>query len=297
MRVHKKKCVATLVMLLLAGICFTGCTKMINDLYGRASNAVGSFLDELETAKGTSKEERIYDEAVNTFFKALDARDANALKEQFSVKVQSETKDLEAQIQRLLEVYQGPTSVIERSGGLGGEYSNHYGDHESLAYDTFPVVSGDEYYWCRFEYMYEFDTDKNQIGITQVLFFTAQDYCYYRYKDDWKYPETKGLMVYADKELDCEVRCVSGYPYKYTAGNVLDESKVKAFLEKNHDYSDFVQCFGEPNAVNIYYIYELPAVDGKPRYLSVGVDESKDAVYGVSVVSDLEWQYTLWENK
>ena len=76
----------------------------------------------------------------------------------------------------------------------------------------------------------------------------------------------------------------------------LDEGEVKAFLDQSNVYADFIAHFGEPNAVYIYSIYELPAEAGKMRYLRIGVENQTGEIYGASVVDDLNWLYALWES-
>jgi len=217
----------------------------------------------------------------------------------FSEAVQKEDKDLEEQIELLLQIYPGTTDINKRNGAsVAASYSNNYGVHTSEAYDTFPVVSGDTYYWCRFSLMYENDEDETEIGVTQVLFFTAESFCECRDTEGWKYPSERGLTVFAEDSLDCEVRAIKGYPYKYrVTGRGPGLEAAEQFLEKNNSYSAFVEHFGEPNAVDIYHFYGLSLEDGEPRYLVLSVDEKEDRIRNASVADDLEWLETVWEKE
>ena len=269
-------------------LCFTGCS------------AVQKMMEDINNGeRRVSEEERLYNEAVDSFFAALDAGDGEAIKAMFSEAVQKEDKELEEEIALLLQTYSGPTDINKRNGAsAAARYSNDHGVHTSEAYDIFPVVSGDKYYWCHFSLMYENDEDASEIGVTQVLFFTAESYCECRYTDGWKYPLERGLTVFAEDSLDCVVRAIQGYPHKYrVTGRGPDLEAAVQFLEENNSYSAFVEYFGEPNAVNIYHFYGLPLEDGKPRYLVLSVDEKKDSIRSASVADDLEWLEIVWEKE
>lgn len=281
----------TAIFLMAACLLFTGCAPA-RQLWENITNG--------ENAEPyISPEGRLYNETVDKFFAALDAGDREAIRKLFSPKVQKEAVDLDAQINLLLETYPGPTDACGRDGrSVYGEYGTHYGSRTSLARSTFPVLSKGKYYWCSFELMYENDNDKEQLGITQIIFFSADYYCAVRYDEAGEgFWDTPGLSVYTDYPLDCEVRAINGYPYKYTSSAPLEEAQVKRFMQTSPGYSDFTGQFGEPNAVNVYYYYELPAENGEPRYLQLGVEEAKDSIFHISVVDDFGWLYNLWDAK
>lgn len=268
-------------------LCFTGCS------------AVQQIMEDMNSGeRRVSEEERLYNEAVDSFFAALDARDGDAIKAMFSEAVQKEDKDLEEQITLLLQTYSGPTDVNARNGAsVAARYSSDHGVRTAEADSTFPVISGGKYYWCRFSLMYENDEDAAQIGVTQVLFFTAGGYCECRNIEGWKYPQERGLTVFA-QEVDYEVRAVKGQPYRYEeTGRGPGLETVVTFLEENNSYSAFVEYFGEPNAIDIYHIYSLPLEDGKPRYLILSVEEKEDYIRTASVADDLDWLETVWKKE
>ncbi len=243
-----------------------------------------------------TEEEEIYNQTVNDFFTALDNGDSDAIYNMFSSDVQEKDSDLKEQIKRLIEVYSGPTDIIGNDGILAGEYLSEGSQRTSLVYNEFPVVSQEKYYWCYFELMYENVADESQVGITEVLFYTADEYCILEYDKNAKRPDTVGLSVFADKTLNCEIRSIEGHPYKYTSDNeTLNLSDVVAFFESSHKYTDFVKAFGEPNATNIFYYYELPEENGSPRYLQLSVDADTDTIYSASIVDDLKYLETVWE--
>ena len=105
------------------------------------------------------------------------------------------------------------------------------------------------------------------------------------------------MLFRSERTLDCQVRAIEGRAYKYTPPQApLDLDEVEAFLaggEKTYD--DFVERFGEPCAVNIWYFYELPPEDGAPRYLRMNVDYNDQTVFGFSMVDDRQWLCRLFQ--
>lgn len=241
-----------------------------------------------------------FNQAVDDFFAALDARDKEAIKEMFAQSVQNEDAELEEQIEQLMKNYPGPTEYCGRNGADHESRSSSKGKHTSSGWSPFPVISNGEYYWCTFEITYENDSDRDKVGITQVCFFSFNDYCDIRYDEDKKYPAENGLIVCFDYPLDCEVRSIAGQPYKYTARKKnIDESEVKEFLESASKecelyWSDFEERFGRPNAslYEYYHIYELPSENGKPHYLMVSGERELDSV---SVYDDIDFIYNIWD--
>lgn len=276
--------ILTMLLLAAAVACCTGCT-----FFG---GPLGSLFTELPDA---SREDRLYNEAAEQLFAALDQGDAGAVRALFSPHVQQTDPDLDQQLEALLAVYPGPTDGNTWEDAMrAGHYSNEHGVHTALTYATFPVVSDGVYYWCHLELCYENEADSDRVGITKLLFYTAEDYCLCRYDENWTLPETPGLTVFAEAELDCQVRAVQGYPYQYTpADTPLDPAEVKDFLNQSNSYDEFAARFGQPNAVHIYEIYELLPEDGCPRYLQLSIDRNE--IHSASVVDDLDWLYSLWK--
>lgn len=242
-----------------------------------------------------SREAQTYNEAVDRFFAALDSRDENAVREVFSPFVQENQRDLDRQIELLLEAYEGPTDACGRDGSsVSGSYKSDHGEGSSTVESMFPVLSKGTYYWCWFQLTYENDFDADKIGAADVKFFSASYYCALRY-DEAEWPDGEGLSVLTDYPAQWDVRCIGGYPYKFTPSESgLTEEKARAFFENSSSYSDFVSAFGEPNAVDIYYQYELEEEEGKPRYLQLGVSEDTDSIYSASVVDDFGWLRLVW---
>ncbi len=288
MKIHK--IVKTLFKVyLLTSLCliFTGCTLTENLLFYAESIVTGEPY--------TSKEARLYNEAVDNFFVALDAGDKDALHEMFSPSVQATDSDLDIQIDRLMEAYPGPTDVCGRDGSMvAGSYSNSHGKHTSSVGSRFAVASNGKYFFCLFDLMYENDVDEDQIGITRINFYSDNDYCAEMYSEDTDISTDNGLSIYMHYPLDCEIRVINSFPYKYApTAKALNESEVKAFLQSSSCYSQFVDRFGEPNAADIFYYWELTSENDTPYYLELGIDEQTDSIYGATVVDNFDWLYSL----
>lgn len=277
------------IFLTISCMTCTGCSVVKDTLQ--------QIKDEAKNEPHLSFEAKTYNDAVDKFFVALDAGDKNAMIEMFSANVRSKDADLDAQMEKLLEIYPGPTDACGRNGNLvQGSYSRHYGKHISTVEDTFPVLSNGTYYWWSFQLVYENDEEEDEIGISKIVFYSAEEYCGIYYDENSVTPDAIGLSIYADDILDCEVRSIAGFPYKYTpTDTVLDEEEVKTWLENSNSYTEFVQKFGEPNAVNIYYCYELPQENGQPRYLQLSVDEDIDSIRHASAMDAFGWIYNIWD--
>lgn len=277
------------MLLLPLSILFSGC--------GQVDMLLSTLKNKTEELS-TSREAKIYNEAVDEFFLALDNRDKDAIRNLFSPYIQKTDKDLEEQIDLLLEAYPGPTDFCGRDGKVvHGSYSNEYGSHSSMADSEFAVVSNGTYYWCYFQLMYENDFEEEQIGINRLTLCSAEYDCAIHYDEEGaEWPDTPGISVLMEYPLDSEVRAVCGSAYKYTQiERTLTEEQVKEFFRHSEQYSEFVEQFGEPNAKNVYYVYELPSEDSKPRYLRMGVNEQSDSISSASVVDDFVYMRTLWK--
>ncbi len=242
-----------------------------------------------------SKEKKAYQDTITALFDALDRKDADAIYNLFSLSVREKDKDLKEQIEKLLSAYKGPTDEIGWDGLLVGGASYEYGEKSKDACTTFPVRSGDIYFWCYLELMYENTADEKQIGITQLDFYTADECCIFRYDDHAKIADSVGLEVYAEKTLEEDVRCIRGWPHKYSPTKALNIDDVKDFFKNSNSITDFKTRFGEPNAEHIYIYYELQQENEKPRYLEIGID--CDSIYYVSIVDDFKYIETIFKDE
>ena len=241
----------------------------------------------------TSKEITAYNDAITSLFNALDKRDNEAIYNLFSPSVREQDEDLEDQIDKLLSIYAGPTDKIGWDGLLGGGASYDDGKHSKNAFTSFPVRSGNAYYWCYLDLMYENTYDDQQIGIVQMDFYTADEHCILKYDDNLKIVESVGLTVHADATIENEIRCISGNPHMYsTSTEPLNIDAIRSFFKVSNSFSEFKKQFGHPNAENIYCYYELSIESGEHRYLQIGTDS--DTIYGATVVNEFEYIETIY---
>ncbi len=243
-----------------------------------------------------SKETKAYKDTITALFDALDNKDADTIYNLFSLSTREQDKDLKEQIEKLLSVYKGPMDELGWNGSLAGGGLYETGRKRKNASTTFPVRSGDTYYWCYLDLMYENTFDEKQIGITQLDFYTADEYCIFRDVDHAKIVESVGLEVYAEKTLDADIRCINGWPHKYSSTTkALNIDDVKDFLKNSDNAADFKARFGEPNAENIYTYYELQQENEKSRYLEISIDG--DSIYYVTIVDDFKYIETIFDDE
>lgn len=262
------------ITLLILSLCLplTGCGEILHEL----------FIESRE-----QREERVYVEAIEAIFTALDAGDADALYDLFSAEAKEGDPELEADIARMMEVYKGPYVTHGFDGILGG--GAHF-EQEGRTYSVFtstPIEAGDTYYWVYLTYTYQCDPNPANIGITELEFFTADEWCLELYDEESTRQPSRGLTVYADKTLDSPWRCIYGTPLLYTDREAVDLLEAKAQIEENDSYAAFVKRFGEPAASYIYRYYPLPDENGEPRWLCLGYDDREgydDSIHTAYIV-------------
>ena len=255
-------------------------------LYLLTSGGCGSVYKDETTA---------YNDAITALFHALDERDREAIYNLFSPSVREQDEDLKIQIETLLSVYAGPTDEIGWDGLVSVESIYNYGDYTRNARGTFPVRSGDTYYWCYLELMYVNTYDDKQVGIIQMDFYTADEYCILTY-DAGKIDDSVGLTVHAEATTENEIRCIDGSPYIYSASTKpLNLDDVRSFFQTSDSYSEFIRQFGQPNAENIYRYYELPMENGESRYLQIGLENRKKSICSASIVNEFKYIETVYK--
>ena len=272
------------IILLILSLCLplTGC---------------GDLLREMFVESREEREERIYTETIEAIFAALDAGDADGLLGLFSEEAWHGDPDLEADIAYLMEVYQGPYVTNGFDGLLGSNASFGPEGRTYHIYTSVPVQAGDTYYWVYLNYTYQCDPDPGKIGITNLEFFTADEWSLYLYdEDDEEREDSLGLTVYADRTLDGEWHCIYGKPIQYTPREAIDPDEAVAQLNKTDSFAAFKEVFGEPAGSHIYHYYPLPDENGEARWLCVGAVEKEDWIYSLSVVDRFGWVEMLWDN-
>lgn len=242
------------------------------------------------------EEDQIFEETVDAFLAAVDARDTDAVEELFSKEAREADGDLRTEIETLFSIYPEPTEFWYFDGITSGSYSSDYGDKTSELTARFPVFAGEEVFWCRLTVRYLDTRDGENEGITCVNFYTGADYGQHWYEEDFRHSEEPGLTVCWEHPAELPVRCIDGIPYQFTERNApLEEGEVLAFLKTSQSIEAFMDRFGEPCASwSSCHIYEFPDEAGEKRYLNVSADSER--IWSVSVVSELDWVRSVWKD-
>ncbi len=243
-------------------------------------------------------EEKAFEELLPKLFEALDNKDKAAIYELFSPEVRSKSEDLLIQVDSLVAIYSGPTDEFNLKD-VPIHQSEYIGNSKNWAKAeaTIPVRAGEHYYFFCIDLMYE-NYDENQIGITQLDFYTADEFCLLREGYN-KRIKNEGLHIYAENNLECEIRTIDSYPLRYTQTNYpINIKEVKEFIKSSCSFPEFVDRFGEANAkspVVNYYYYELTKENDEPRYLCIG--EHNEIIDSITIVDDFKFIEMIWENE
>lgn len=236
-------------------------------------------------------EDEIYKENINNFFSALDNRDADAIKSLFSSSVIQSDTDFDEQISKLFSIYPNAKTEIRFDGLISGDYASQDDKHKSVAYTTFPIICDNQYFWVYFELVYEDDFCEENVGLSSVFLYTADEYCAYFRNDSKKLPDEFGLLVFSDLKLEKEIRPIEGNPYEFTpVERMINVSDVEDFLGKNKSFAEFTEAFGQPNAKGPLwtYYYEITYNGSSARYLEIAVPDGKNIEYA-NIVGEFEF--------
>lgn len=245
-----------------------------------------------------NREDRLYRNTIDNFFTALDTQNTDSILNLFSKSAIAEDKEIQSNIDKLIEIYPDAPTQILFDGLLHGSYTQTDGLYRSAISSTFPVFCGGEYYWIYLELVYEDDFCADNIGISCIEFYTADEYCIYYHSDDSKVAEALGFHLYSEKTLENPVISINNSPYEYVyIDREISLMEIKSFFKTNTSYEDFVATFGHPNAsqpvdnTNWYLVYYEIFVDSAaPVYLEICVYGSSEIQYAnlVNSTSHLE---------
>ena len=242
-------------------------------------------------------EDKIYQENINNFFAALDDRDTDAIKSLFSSAVIQNDTDLDEQISKLISIYPNAETEILFDGLLSGDYESRDRKHKSVAYTTFPVICDNQYFWVYFELVYEDDFCEENVGLSSVFFYTADEYCAFFHNDSEKLPNELGLLVFSDLKLERDIKPIEGIPYEFTpVERTINISDVEVFFDKNKSLTEFMEAFGQPNSQGSLwtYYYEITETDGSAKYLEIGVPDGENIEYA-NIIGEFEFIRNIFE--
>jgi hypothetical protein len=241
-----------------------------------------------------NREDKLYRNAIDDFFTALEAKNTDGILSLFSKSAIEEDKNIQNSINKLIEIYPDAPTQILFDGLLHGSYSQTDGLYRAAISSTFPVFCGGEYYWIYLELVYEDDFCTDNIGISRIEFYTADEYCIYYHSDEPEAAQALGFYLYAEKELENRVISINNSPYEYVyIDRTISLMEIRSFFKSNTSYRDFVAKFGEPNAsqpedlVDWYLVYYEVFVDGvAPVYVEICVYDSSEIKYANLVNSN-----------
>lgn len=241
------------------------------------------------------EEQELYQNKVVEFFDVLKDNDSEKLKSLFSQNIIENCEELEKNINTLIDFYSSDENeflfVSPNSEVLKDD------DKEKVCLESvFPIINNRIYYWVYFSFTYIDEFDSSNIGITQVNFYTSDEY-YIFYHSNEKIEKSVGLNLYIENKLEDTIVCINNYPQLYkSTGNILDIEVVEEYLKNNKTINEFISTFGDYNckatlvdSLENYY-YEVN-FNGEKVYLGLVCDDGN--ISSVGLYNDREWLKTI----
>lgn len=242
------------------------------------------------------KEEILMQDAISTFFSALDDKNANSIKEMFSKSSILNDIDLENKIYDLLSFYPNSATQILFDDCISGSYTQSDGLYRSAISSNFPFYCDGEYYWIYIEIVYEDDFCEDNIGVSTIEIYTADEYYMYFNTEDEILSKQIGFYFFKERELDADIISINGVPREYTyIDREIGYCDARDFIETNKSLSDFMKKYGLPNAqddMGIYF-YEVTFDGVAPVYIEIGF--VNDEIIYANLVGSIEHYITIIE--
>ena len=223
------------------------------------------------------------------FTTALETRDAAALKALFSPKVQASC-DLDTPIRELLALTEGRTLRAEwdglNSSGATRSRTEH-SEHASFRIDLY--IDGTPYF-VHLEQIYRHQEEPDAVGATRIALYS--DYLYI--SESFTSPAGDGLFVHAYTGTDYQTRRINNYPHIWTEiPRTIPVAELSAIIQANPTLAAVQQAFGEPNAHDIFYFYQLADENGETRYAKLYVNDD-GTLRKVELISGTDWLRKLY---
>ena len=261
-----------LALMLLSCMLLTGC-------YSRMASMISH----------SKRSEDACSQLLTRFTTALEARDAAALKALFSPKVQTSC-DLDTPIRELLALTEGRTLRAEWDGlNSSGETSSREENSERASFRIDLYIDGTPYF-VHLEQIYRHQEEPDVIGATRIALYS--DYLYI--SESFTSPAGDGLFVHAYTGADYQTRRINNYPHIWTEiERTIPEAELCAVLRANPTLAAVQQAFGEPNAHDVGYVYQLADENGEARYANLYFNND-GTLQSVSLVSGTDWLRKLY---
>lgn len=239
----------------------------------------GFVIDFYDQVINKQSDHVVFNEKLEEFFEASDRGDEQAIYNLFSKSAQS--AELKQQIEEFLKIYPSHPK-IEYTDSVGSGHSNVYGCQDTLM-SRFVFSKDSKDYYCYMDYTQRNDSDTDEVGINSFIIESPEVYC----DESAEFPEDLGLHINLNDDYDYETARIEGYPHIFTPYNrTITVEQVTEYLKSNDSFDDFKNEFGEPNADDAGYYYELQSVGGEKRYLSMYADNVYDTITSATIVDD-----------
>ena len=114
------------------------------------------------------------DEIMENIVRALEEKDSSALLKQFSKRTQKEKKDLEKQIEGLMEYYQGERKEFKGDAATS-EHNNRGELIEKSFWGNYTLVTDKMTYYVSYKFQLA-DENKDEVGLSALEFVTEETY-------------------------------------------------------------------------------------------------------------------------
>ena len=243
----------------------------------------------------SKQEQELYHNKVVEFFDVLIDNDSGKLKSLFSKNTIDNCEELEENINTLIDFYSSNENEF-LFVSPSSERLKEEGKEKVCLESVFPIINNGIYYWVYFSFTYIDEFDSSNIGITEVNFYTSDEY-YIFYHSNEKIEKSVGLNLYIENTLEDTIICINNYPQLYkTTGNILDIEEVEEYLKNNKAINEFLSTFGDYNckatlvdSLESYY-YEV-TFNGEKVYLELSCDNG--IIDSASLYNDRECLKTI----
>ena len=114
------------------------------------------------------------DEIMENIVRALEEKDSAALLKQFSKRTQKEEKDLEKQIEGLMEYYQGERKEFKGDAATS-EHNNRGKLIEKSFWGNYTLITDKMTYYVSYKFQLS-DENKDEVGLSALEFVTEETY-------------------------------------------------------------------------------------------------------------------------
>jgi len=137
--------------------------------------SLGGCMDRGEQlTKIRGSEQEMSDQIMQEIAEALDAGDADALKDVFSKTALKEARDLDRQIADLMDFYQG--EMVSYEGDANSSTLNNYGDKTTEFIGFYQLITTEETYQIRYDHKPVDDENPEEIGLRKIEIVTEKTY-------------------------------------------------------------------------------------------------------------------------